>query len=322
MSDRWVMVGNKVDSLWREQIPPWLSAALDGADDNNIEIINLPSLNGGRDDNRVGNFPHYHDMVGWRRRFLNEGVRQVHLILPGDKVSGVIIAAGLAGVEVNLHLTEQLHRDFFTGLKCPGIKVKRFFCAADFIARQLISCGIEPNQIRVVEPTIEVAVISRNRLDSIRQSIHPDAAVPLILALEYPDNTRELKPLIWAGALVKHIINPLKMVITGLFTPENRQKVLAWQKELNAPEMLYLDEDEIGWNALSQAADLIAGTGNSLREVGRLLHVKASQVPVLAGSKSGPGQEVLQNSAHVHYVKKITPRQLAAKMLELLDDQR
>ncbi len=315
MSDSWVMVGNKVDSLWREQVPRWLSAALDGADDDNIEIISLPALS------RDSDFPHYHDVPGWRKRFLNKGIRQVHLILPGNKVFGIIIAAHLAGVDVNLHLTEQLDRGFFTTLKCPGIKVKRFFCAADLIAHQLISHGIEPKRIRVVQPTIETEAVSRDQLDKIRQSIQPDAAGPLVLALEYPDNTHNLKPLIWAGAIVKHIIAPLKIVITGPFTAENRQKLLTWQEELDASNMLYLDEEQIGWNALSQIADLVASTGNSSREVGRLLHVKASPVPIMTGPEPGPAQEVLQNSAHVHYVKKNTPRQLATKMLELLDNQ-
>ena len=50
-----------------------------------------------------------------------------------------------------------------------------------------------------MEPTIEAAAISRDRLDKIRHSIQPDAAGPLILALEHPGNTRELKQLIWAG---------------------------------------------------------------------------------------------------------------------------
>ena len=326
MSDSWVMVGNKVDSLWLEQIPPWLSTALDGADDGNIELIRLPALC------RGSGYPHYYNVLGWRNRFIGDGIRHIHLILPGDKVFGIIIAATLAGVEVNLHLTEQLDRAFFAGLKCPGIKVKRFFCVADFIARQLINHGIEPNRIRVVQPKIETTAISRNQLDKIRQSIQPHAAGPLILALEYPDSPQNLKQLIWAGAIVKHIINPLKIVITGKFTAENRQKLLNWQKQLDAPNMLYLDDNKIGWNALSQTADLVAGAGTSLREIGRWLHVRTGQAPILTGPKPRqlqeqrqdpePIQEILQNSAHVHYVKKITPRRLATKMLELLDNQR
>jgi len=326
MSDSWVKVGNKVDSLWREQIPPWLNPALDETDDLNTEIISLSALC------RGSGFPHYHNVVGWRNRFIGDGIRQIHLILPGDRVLGIMIAANLAGVEVNLHLTEQLNRAFFAGLKCPGIKVKRFFCVADFIARQLISHGIEPNRIKVLQPKIEATVINRNQLDKIRQSIMPDTAGPLILALEYPDNPQNLKQLIWAGAIVKHIINPLKMVITGKFTAENRKKLLTWQEELDAPNMLYLDDNKIGWNALSQTADLVTGDGSSLREIGRWLHIRTGQAPILTGPEPRqlqkqrqnpePMQEILQNSIHVHYVKKITPRRLATKMLELLDHQR
>ncbi|MBN2377996.1 MAG: hypothetical protein JXD22_16480 [Sedimentisphaerales bacterium] len=326
MSDSWVMVGNKVDSLWLEQIPSWLNSALDGTNVANIKIIRLLDLC------QDSGFPHYHNVLGWRNLFIGKGIRQVHLIMPADKVFGIIIAAALANVEVNLHLTEQLNRAFFTGLKCPGIKMKRFFCVADFIARQLISHGIQPNRIRSVEPKIETTVISRNQLDKIRQSIQPHADGPLILALQYPDNTQNLKQLIWAGAIVKHIINPLKIVITGKFTAENQKKLLSWQKEMDAPNMLYLDNNKIGWNALSQTADLVAGAGSNLREIGRLLYVRTGQTPILTGSESGhlpeqrqhpePVQEILQNSNNVHYVKKNTPRRLATKMLELLENQR
>ena len=307
-----VVLDTDVDRLWRR----WLAGPTDTAgnasdpDQTVIIDLNLPP------SSRPG--PHHHDPVNWRRWLLKQNIRQVHCYLPGSRTQ-LLLAAAKKQAQITLHLVEPLALDAITRLRLLQPGVKRFSCAGNFIARQLLKARFDPERITVNVPSVSVKKPPAARRRQIRRRIKNDKTGPLMLALSRPHNADALKPVIWAAALVSHALRDFTLAVTGPWEPADRWRLQRWREMMDVEGIVGLDRQTFDFDDLVGACDAVVVGPGPLGEVIRLLHVRAQRQHIVTGSPDTA--EYLDGYDKVHYASSTAPRQLARAILELLDSK-
>lgn len=255
--------------------------------------------------------PAGHDVVGWRRWFKKRRGVVVHLFLNDTLGLGVLAAAALARVDLTVHLTGRLRPELLRYATWCARRVRCFACPALFVERQLLRAGISGDRITV---TAAAGAASR-RVEA--PGLADRSEPSRLLAVARPAEPEALKPVVWAVALLKHVMPDVTLTVAGRCAGRDRGRLESWQKTMDARDLLDLAEGR-SWDELAGEADIIVSGHPVLSDVVRLWHARETGRPVIA--LAGDASEVLQGCPNATMVQGPAPRHLAAAALRLLKE--
>ena len=317
-----IILDNLPDRLWFEHVRR-TAAACSG------EVYVLESHAG-----RLGDYPHWSDVWGWRRWLKRRGVGRVEIYKPSTTVLPVAMAAASLQIDLDIHLTGYPDDTTVRDLKGIAAQVSRFWCPGEFVVRRLEKAGFARRQIRMELPKINVASVSeverdhgrRLLLEEIETHCRAEGASQtncsgsrnretLVLALPMLGNYRSLRLVAWAAAMLRHAEPDVRLIVGGTCKAEDRRRVSQWQSMWNAPGMVYLDNGARQWRDLTAACDLVLTGGCPLEEVMRLQYAREGGARIVG---AGEAAEFLDGYDRACLVDKAEPRQLAGAVLGMI----
>ena len=236
---------------------------------------------------------------------------------PTNNFYGLLAAAAVLDITIIIYLTGHISQQLQSTIKLLNNKISKFLCAGDFIAGQLRQTGIDAEKISVDVPRVDttsVQTISESRRLELRRRTGNG---PVLLALPQPGNRESLKPVVWAASMVKHIYSDLKLVLSGICRPCDRDYLRQLENVWDSQGLIYLDEDTTDWVELAGSCNAIVAGDEPLDEVIRLLYARAAGISIVAGT--GQADEYLRNYERGQIVTPAKPRHLAEAILSLLE---
>ncbi len=236
---------------------------------------------------------------------------------PTNNFYGLLAAAATLNITIIIYLTGHISQQLRNTLKLLNNKISKFLCVGDFIAGQLRQTGIDAEKISVDVPRVDttsVHTLTETRQMELRRRTGDG---PVLLALPKPGNRESLKPVVWAASMVKHIYSDLKLVLSGICRPSDRDYLRQWENAWDSRGLIYLDEDVTNWVELAGSCNAIMAGGEPLDEVIRLLYARAAGISIIAGT--GQADEYLRDYERGQIVTPAKPRHLAEAILSLLE---
>ena len=311
MTQTLIVLDTQVDPLWRNVLPG-LSPNGKPATIAPYEIIDLKT-NGSNSSH-----PYHNDPATWCRWLDNHRVNKVHLFLPGNR-SHILRTFACSAVEINLHITGLLEHSTLKSLALTQSSIAHIFCPGKFIARQLTRAGIDSSKITVEIPAVTVAPTSPERCRQIRSQLQNEKSGPVLLALNCPQNAKALKALVWAIALVGHLVPQMTVVIAGACSDAEEDRILNWQHIMDVEHTVRLEREDFPWNELVDASDAVIAGPAPTTEVIRLLSARALNQHIIA--PRGYYDEYLGGCQKTLYASSAEPRPLAQTLVRFLDSK-
>ena len=311
MSPTLIVLDTQVDPLWRNCLPG-LSPNGKPATIVPGEIIDLKT-NGSNNPH-----PHHNDPATWCRWLDKHRVNKLHLFLPGNR-SHMLRTFACSAVEINLHITGLLEHLTLKSLALTQSSIAHIFCPGKFIARQLEQAGIDSSKITVEIPVVTVAPTSAERCRQIRSQLQNEKSGPVLLALNCPQNAKALKSLVWAVALVAHLVPQLTVVIAGACSNTEKKRILNWQHIMDVEHTVQMEREKFPWNELVDACDAVIAGPTPTTEVIRLVSACARKQHIIAPRRYY--DEYLSGYLKTHYASSAEPRPLAQTLVRFLDNK-
>ncbi|MBN1763941.1 MAG: hypothetical protein JW860_01685 [Sedimentisphaerales bacterium] len=308
MSQILICFDESVDPLWQRH---WPGVAADRT------VIDLSRPGG-------GGLPHRNNVIGWRRWLRKEGISHIHIYQPDIRSWPVMMAVPAGEIKITVHLTGALNEPVTKTIKQFARCINSVSCPAHWIAAALNKSVFPIHRISVDPLQIDLESIDASCRQTIRERIGtgnsqtPDEVprVPLLLALPRPAQFHALKPILWAGAIVRHMMKNMKLVIAGDYSPTQRDSLLHWENIFDSPDMVYLDH-ETPWQALVQTCDVLLTGDRPPSDLLRLLYAHATETPTVIGARPhDPFPTEYQNTTHITNPK---PRTLAHAVINHLN---
>jgi len=298
-----LVLSSQTDPLWRKYLPP-----------------HSFRFDAGRGRKQDG-YPHIHNFMGWRSWLKRNSIREVHLYQPEPELFPLLAAVSLLPISVTIHITGSLEIPRLQAIKWLAPRTARFSCAGHFLVPALEKIGIPPRRITLDLPIPAIQPISDSARSDLRSAITDprgtDSDPFLVLALPVPGNTHALRTVCWACAVLYHLGKNIKLVVAGPCGKGEEERLESWQRMWKVHQMIIPDRQRHDWDSLVAACDAVLAGGKNLREVIRLLHVRAAGQKMVA--QSGQGNEFLQETACIKMVAEPGARPLAAALLSMLE---
>ena len=261
--------------------------------------------------------PHCNNVPGWRRWLIHQQIETIYCYQPTNNFYGLLAAAATLDITIIIYLTGHISQQLRSTLKLFNNKISKFLCVGNFIAGQLRQIGIDAERISVDVPRVDttsVQTISESRRLELRRRT---GSGPVLLALPQPGNRESLKPVVWAASMVKHVYSDLRLVLSGICRPCDRDYLRQLENVWDSQGLIYLDEDTTDWVELAGSCNAIVAGDEPLDEVIRLLYARAVGSSVVAGT--GQADEYLRNYERGQIVTPAKPRHLAEAILSLIE---
>lgn len=261
--------------------------------------------------------PHCNNVPGWRRWLIDQRIETMYCYQPTTNFYGLLAAAATLNITIIIYLTGHISQPLRNTIKLFNNKISKFLCAGDFIAGQLRQTGIDAEKISVDVPRVDttsVQTFSKARRLELRRRT---GSGPILLALPRPGNSESLKPVVWAASMLKRIYPDLRLVLSGICRPCDRDYLRQYENIWDSQGLIYLDEEATDWVELAESCNIIIAGGEPLDEVIRLLYAQTASVQIVAGT--GQADEYLRDYKHGQIVTPAKPRHLAEAILSLLE---
>jgi hypothetical protein len=261
--------------------------------------------------------PHCNNVIGWRRWLIHQRIETIYCYQPANNFYGLLAAATALNITIIIYLTGHISQQLRSTLKLFNNKISKFLCAGNFIAGQLRQTGIDAEKISVDVPRVDTAsvqTLSESRRLELRRRT---GSGPVLLALPRPGNRESLKPVVWATSMLKHIYSDLKLVLSGICHPSDRDYLRQLENVWDSRGLIYLDEEATDWMELAGSCNAIMAGGAPLNEVIRLLYARAAGISIIAGT--GQANEYLRDYERGQIVTPAKPRHMAKATLSLLE---
>lgn len=298
-----VVLSSQTDPLWRNYLPPHSFRFDAGA---------------GR---KGDGYPHLFNIVGWRGWLKRHGIREVHLYQPDPELFPLLAAVSLLPISVTIHITGSLEIHRLRAIKRLAPRTARFSCAGHFLVAALEKIGIPAGRMTLDLPTPAIQPVSDSARGDLRRQITDAGGIDsepfLVLALAVPGNTHALRTACWACAVLYYLGKNIRLVAAGPCGRREEERLESWQRMWKVPQMIIPDRQRHDWDSLAAACDAVLASGQNLREVIRLLHVRAAGQKMVA--QSGDTNEFLRESARTKMVAEPGARPLAAALLSMLE---
>ena len=312
MSPTLIVLDNQVDPLWRHCLPGLAPNGKPPTIAPN-EIIDL------KNNSSNNSHPHHNDPATWCRWLDKHRIDKLHLFLPGNR-STMLRTFACSAVEINLHITGLLERSTLKSLALTQNSITHIFCPGKFIARQLTQAGIDSSKITVAIPPVTLLPTSPQRCRQIRRQLQNEKTGPLLLALNSPQNNKALKSLVWAVALVGHLVPQMTLVIAGACSENEKKQILNWQHIMDLEHTVQMEQDNFLWNELADACDAVIAGPTPTNETIRLLAARALNQHIIAPRIYY--DEFLNDYPKAHYAPSAEPRPLAQTLVQFLDNKK
>ncbi len=298
-----LVLSSQTDPLWRNYLPP-----------------HSFRFEAGR-DRRPEGYPHIYNIIGWRRWLKRNCIREVHLYQPDPELFPLLAAVSLRPISVTIHITGYMETRTLQYITWLTPRSARFSCAGHFLVETLKRIGIPPHRITLDLPIPAIEPKSDSTRGDLRRQITDaggsDSDPFLVLALPVPGNTHALRSVCWACAVLYHLGKNIKLVAAGPCGQREEERLESWQRMWKVHQMIIPDRQRHDWDSLVAACDAVLASGQNLREVIRLLHVRAAGQKMVA--QAGDGSEFLRESACIKIVAEPGARPLAAALLSMLE---
>ncbi len=266
--------------------------------------------------------PQAYDVLAWRRWFKQRRGVAVDLFLSDRLAVGALAGAVLARAAVRVYLTGRLGPDLLRYAKWFAKGIGSFVCPAGFVERQLLRSGIRAEQLSVRAPAAAAGVAGHDVAgagDGWRGAEGAGVGKGLrpvrLLAAAGPNDPEALKPVVWAGALLKHVMPEVRLTVAGRCEGRKRARLESWQRMMEAGQLLEFAGGR-SWQELTSASDLLLSGHGLLSDVMRLMQARETGCRIIA--LLGDASELLAGWPNATLVSGPAPRELAGEALRIL----
>jgi len=309
MSQTFIVLDTDVDPLWLRHPSRSIKAKTGNQQAHSDRIISLRS-------NVPSDYPHSHDLPGWRRWFKRNDIHELRCYLPGRKSWAILSAAVLGSIPISLYVTRYLEAGELDYLKLWKKRTNRFYCAGNFIRQQLQAHDMAADRIIVEAPVIPLAPSNEVDLEKYKNQLELPNDIYTLLSLVPPQDPKALKDIVWTAAIVKHVFPDIRLIISGDYGREDRSRLSDWEKMFKTSHMLVLHPKPEEWDILVQVCDVVLAGSAGGKEVIRLHYAQATAKPIVG---AGTGYKECSNGYDKAFgVHPPTPRQFAATILDLM----
>ncbi|MBN2211263.1 MAG: hypothetical protein JW709_07690, partial [Sedimentisphaerales bacterium] len=136
-----------------------------------------------------------------------------------------------------------------------------------------------------------------------------------ILAVSRPGE-KGLRPAVWTASMVRYVVGSVQLVIAGRMTPEQQQRIAAWEKMWDSEGLCCLTKEAFGWEELMTICDMVLASGPRLEGLIRLVYAQAAGKHIIA--LRSECMELLVPNDHVHFVDRPCARELSRAVLGVI----
>ena len=300
MSSTLTVTNNQVDPLWFRQIS------------GRAGLLDIDA------SCRLGSYPHHNDIPGWRRWLKAHRIDTVQCYEPKCRCLGLLAAAGLLDIDIQIRLTGGQSADSLRRLRRISHIGCNFISPGHYVSSSLIDSGIPSDRITTAIPQIE-SEFSEGLGDHIRGRLFGETALdrPLVLCLHRPDNFQSLKLAIWSCVMLCNAIGDVTLLVSGRCRQRCLWRLNYLQHSWLADGLVKVVDDDFEWGELLSACDVVLCCQQSPTELIRLCYVRAAAVPTVA--VGGFGAELLSGVAPVNIAHRCDVRDIAAGLLDFFE---
>jgi len=197
----------------------------------------------------------------------------------------------------------------------------RVICPSQTLHRLHVQSGLSPDRCSVVYPGVDFARIHRRRDRALRQSLGFSESDVVIFCPGEATRSAAFDRSVWAGAILHRLDEKYRLLITG--QGPTASACLAFGRGLKVPMLVTNPQEKLGGKVeletLLSACDMVLTTPAGVCPTLPLLTCMAAGLPVVS-TVTYTGSEILEDRHNALLVGKPTPRLIARRVLDVLED--